>query len=260
MKKRTTKEWVAYFHNNATQKRIDWRIEPKVTKHEREVIVKSLKAWQLGETSEGVNLIRATKVYADAIQDYDYLYAVKLFIKEEQKHGNNLERYLDLIGETRLSFNWGDHCFRKVRGFNTNLEIWSITVLIVETYAQLYYEAVRKSVNCPLLKVICKDILIDEAAHITFQTERLATYLDNNSSLKKLARKLSYQIFFYGISLAVWIGHRKVFAIAGFSWKTYLAKAKYKFRKINRSLFETHETQISYSAQPIPVTANPNFQ
>lgn len=256
MKRKTTKQWLEYFHENATKKRIDWRIEPKVTGEERSVIIKSLKAWQLGETSEGRNLIRATKVYADKIQDYDYLYAVKLFIKEEQKHGNNLGRYLDLIGESRISFNWGDHFFRKVRGINTSLEIWTITVLIVETYAQLYYETVGKTINCPLLKVICKDILIDEAAHIKFQTERLATYLDNNTIWKKWTRKFIYQVFFYGISTAVWIGHRKVFAKAGYSFQTYLAKAKFKFDKINHALFSTPDEQIYPLHQPILATTN----
>ncbi|WP_341227878.1 ferritin-like domain-containing protein [uncultured Arcticibacterium sp.] len=256
MKRRTTKQWLEYFQENTTQKRIDWRIEPKVTTEERKVIIKSLKAWQLGETSEGHNLIKATKVYADKIQDYDYLYAVKLFIKEEQKHGNNLGRYLDLIGESRISFNWGDHFFRKVRGINTSLEIWTITVLIVETYAQLYYEAVRKTINCPLLKIICKDILIDEAAHIKFQTERLATYLDNNTLWKKWTRKFVYHAFFYGISSAVWIGHRKVFSKAGYSFLTYLAKAKFKFDKINHTLFTARNEQTSPAFQPILATKN----
>lgn len=54
------------------------------------------------------------------------------------------------------------------------MELWTLIVLIVESTAQIFYQALKDATNCPLLKQVCTDILIDEAHHITFQTERLA--------------------------------------------------------------------------------------
>lgn len=79
-------------------------------------VLKSLQAWQLGETSEGVNLINAATKHAKQLNDTNYTTAIKLFIKEEQKHGENLGKYIDAIGEQRIKKNWGDSLFRKARG------------------------------------------------------------------------------------------------------------------------------------------------
>ncbi len=59
-------------------------------------IADSLRAWQLGETSDGLHLLAASKNYAQAIQDFKYINVIQLFIKKEQRHGGDLGRFLDL--------------------------------------------------------------------------------------------------------------------------------------------------------------------
>lgn len=94
--------WINYFSQNLKNQRIDWNISPELTISEKNKILNSLQAWQLGETSEGTNLINAATKHAKKLDDPFYTEAIKLFIKEEQKHGNNLGRYIDLIGEQRI--------------------------------------------------------------------------------------------------------------------------------------------------------------
>jgi len=94
---KTSQEWISYFNFNLKEKRIDWSQSPNITSDELRPVLKSLQAWQLGETSEGRNLIKASEKYAAKTGDAFYVDAVRLFIKEEQKHGNNLGRYLDEI-------------------------------------------------------------------------------------------------------------------------------------------------------------------
>src|ERR1700759_5254448 len=164
----SSQEWIEHYRANALEQRIDWTLTPGITPKQIRVIRRSLQAWQLGETSEGKNLIRAASRYSLRIGDPDYLKAVILFIKEEQKHGANLGRYLDVIGEKRIQKDWGDTLFRKVRYLNASMEIWTLAVLAVESTAQIFYQALRNSTSCALLSQICTDILIDEAYHITF--------------------------------------------------------------------------------------------
>lgn len=223
--------WVNYYTQNLKNKRIDWSIKPTLSEVEKKSILKSLQAWQLGETSEGKNLIEAATKHAKQLHDENYTNAIKLFIKEEQKHGNNLGRYIDLIGEKRIKKDWGDSLFRKARGLNTHMEFWTIAVITVESTAQLFYQCLKDATNCKLLKQICTDILIDEAAHITFQTERLSLLFNVKNSFFRYFTYYFYTIFFYSTTLVVWLAHRKLFKAGNLDFASYWRKMRLKFKK-----------------------------
>jgi len=239
---KTSNYWIGHFTANAKEKRVNWNINPSITLDETDVILSSLQAWQLGETSEGKNLIAASTKYADKISDPLYVDAVKLFIKEEQKHGNNLGQYLDKIGKPRIKKDWGDSLFRKVRYFNTSMEIWTLAVIIVESTAQIFYQSLKDATGCKLLKSICTDILIDEAYHITFQTERLAIIYDSKSPFSKAWRKIFYKYFFYATSCLVWFAHTQLFKAGGNTFESYIHKMRYKFIKTIKVINTAHLT------------------
>ncbi|HKG08149.1 MAG TPA: hypothetical protein VKB19_16915, partial [Pedobacter sp.] len=61
--------WINYFTQNLKKERIDWTTNPVLTEVEKNSILTSLQAWQLGETSEGRNLIDAAIKHAAQLQD-----------------------------------------------------------------------------------------------------------------------------------------------------------------------------------------------
>ena len=221
--------WKNHFEDNLKKQRVDWKTQPSISEDEKQKILYSLKAWQLGETSDGAHLLAAARKYARKANDPIYPEAVQLFIKEEQKHGSNLGRYIDLIGEERLKRDWGDTLFRKVRYFNTSMELWTITVLIVESAAQLFYQSLSDATRCPLLKSICRDILIDEAHHIKFQNERLFQIFQKKRFYNKAFSIGWYGILFFGTIHAIWIGHGKAFRAGGINKKEFMRSMYYKF-------------------------------
>ncbi len=233
----TSEDWIDYFRCNIQHKRIDWTIKPALTNTERTAILPSLQAWQLGETSDGAHLLAAAKRYAGKIGDDYYCAAVKLFIREEQKHGNNLGRYLDLIGEKRIGKDWGDTMFRKIRYFNTSMELWTIAVITVESTAQIFYQSLKNATGCTLLKQICTDILIDEAAHIKFQLQRLQIIFSTKTALQKIIRYQFYRLFYFCTILVVWMAHRKAFKAGGNTFTKYLYKMNNKFVKTIQHLY-----------------------
>lgn len=90
---RSSAEWVAYFQANAANlKEVPWHAGAGVTAEEIDRIAESLRAWQLGETSDGRHLLRAAENYAAEVGDPEFLDAVRLFILEEQRHGAELGR------------------------------------------------------------------------------------------------------------------------------------------------------------------------
>lgn len=229
---RTSREWFNYFEYNLTIDRIDWNLRPSLTSAETETILRSLQAWQLGETSDGHNLLRAAFHYAKKTGDSDYVKAIRLFIKEEQKHGHNLGRYLDMAHQHRLKKDWGDTLFRKVRYLNNSMELWTLAVITVESAAQLFYQSLKDATGCELLKQVCTDILIDEVAHIHFQAERLQTIFNDKRPVLKPATAYFYRIFFLCTGALVWWAHRKVFKAGGNTFRTYSRRMKYKFNKV----------------------------
>lgn len=226
----TSEQWIRHFRGNALVRRIDWTKNATLAADDR--LVRSLQAWQKGETSDGRHLLRAAAKFATRFDDPRSLDATRLFIAEEQKHGGNLGRYLDRIGAPRLGFDIGDWLFRRVRYFNASIEVWTITVIIVEMLAQMYYAALAKAADCPLLRDICDDILADESPHIRFQAERLHTVVaDRGPATMQLARA-AYRGLFAVVVRTVWLAHGHVFRAAGYSRPAYLRKIRTRFDRI----------------------------
>lgn len=232
----TSREWIGYFQVNSIKQRVDWSVAASIRHEEKIKILQSMQAWQLGETSDGAHLLASAKKYADRIGDSDYCEAVKLFIKEEQKHGNNLGRYLDLIGEKRIKSNWGDTLFRKVRYFNTSMELWTIAVITVESTAQVFYQSLKAASGCTLLKQICTDILIDEAFHIDFQMQRMTIIFSGKTAAGRSISYLLYRFFYFTVILIVWFGHQKAFKAGGIGFKKFIKIMRLKFRKTIQKL------------------------
>ncbi|SER87232.1 ferritin-like domain-containing protein [Pedobacter rhizosphaerae] len=255
MKIHSSNYWKEYFGANLKNLRINWDLAPLLDRSEKANILKSLQAWQLGETSEGEHSLHASRKYANAINDPDYPDAVKLFIKEEQKHGNNLGRYLDLINEDRIKKDWGDTMFRKIRYYNTNMELWTVAVITVESAAQIFYQALKDATNCKLPKQICTDILIDEAAHITFQRERLYIIFSQKNAFSKFICYHAYSCFFICTSLVVWFAHKKLFKAGKLNFSRYFHKMKSKLTKVagRETLYQIQEDTIHPITEPIPV-------
>ncbi|TWV98936.1 ferritin-like domain-containing protein [Chitinophaga pinensis] len=234
---RTSHQWISHFRKNATQQRIDWSLAPTVTEQELSPILRSFQSWQLGETPDGGPLLKATRKYARKMNDPSYLEAIGLFINEEQKHSDNLGAYLDRIGKPRLKADICDTLFRKVRYFNTSMEIWTLTVLVVESIAQLFYQSLKDATHCALLKQISTDILIDEAHHVAFQRERLSIFFQNRSRTTRFICLHLYKVFFAGTVLIAWTAYKNVFIAGGHTFSSYLQKMKYKYyRSIHNTI------------------------
>jgi hypothetical protein len=249
---RTSLFWKNHFSANLQRQRVDWNVPPAITDYEKQKILYSLKAWQLGETSDGRHLLAAASSYAEKISDAEYVNAVRLFIKEEQKHGSNLGKYIDKIGEQRLKNDWGDSLFRKVRYFNRSMELWTITVIIVESAAQIFYAALRDATNCTLLKSICDDILIDEAHHIKFQNERMFIIFSGKSFYSKAISLLFYSTLFFLTIHAIWFAHKKAFVAGNISRKIFMQQMYYKFFKCMQFLHSPQKEQFNYlNLQPV---------
>src|SRR5207245_9213422 len=92
-----SQRWVDYFRRNkASLMVIPWELGINLSKEERAAIESSVPEFQLGESSDGLRFIEMAELYALRSGDVEYVRALKLFIREEQRHGRELGKVLDL--------------------------------------------------------------------------------------------------------------------------------------------------------------------
>lgn len=226
--------WLKHFETNrAKPLRIDWSAGSALSLARDARLIRSIQSWQLGESSDGAHLLLATDAFlaSRAQADPAYREAIVLFIKEEQKHGNHLGNYLELAGASRLTFDLGDYLFRKVRYFFGSMELWTSSVFMVESMAEIYYKALADSGRCPLLTQICQDILRDEAYHIQFQLERLRIQDREMFLPMRWFYGLFSRALFLNIVGSIWLLHGIALRAGGLTFRSYWRKSWKKFRR-----------------------------
>jgi hypothetical protein len=219
---RTGTEWLTYFRVNAARRSaVPRETGPGATPAELAAVTASLRGWQLGETSDGNHLRAVAARYAGAIGDADYFRAVEMFIREEQRHGELLGKFLDSVGVERAQANWGDTLFRRARYLITDMEVWTTPVVMVETLALVYYNAVRHATRSAYLRAICSELLRDEVPHLNFACERLAGIYRRRSRFRIRLTMLFQRVFFALVVTLVWVGHRRALLAGGYGWRHY---------------------------------------
>lgn len=223
---RTSAEWVEYFRANRERRLpVPWAAPADFSADELETVIASLRAWQLGESSDAVQLRAMAAQYARDTNDPAFAEAMELFVAEEQRHGAELGRVLDRAGVPRKSWDFGDAVFRGFRHFLSRMESFVTVVLMVEVLALVYYAAVRRATKCPALRAVCAQILRDEVPHIRFQCERLAQMHRRRGRVGRALTGAATRVLFAGVALAVWIGHRHALRAGGFTFRSYWRRA-----------------------------------
>lgn len=246
---RSSAEWCEHFRDNAASlKEIPWDDGPRITPDELAVIADSLRAWQLGESSDGSHLRFIARRYAEKIGDDDFVEMMECFIAEEQRHGATLGRYLDLCGVPRAESNWGDTMFRFCRHFLSNMETFTTPVIMAELHALIYYNAIRQATGCPVLRKICEQLLADEIPHIRLQCERLAILHRDRPRWLRAMTLLTQRVFFTGVTLAIWAGHRRALKAGGYGfgrfWRSAWSRMRHAWQMMDpRAYHWTEECQ-----------------
>lgn len=193
---------------------------PGLTAAEREAVIPSIQEFQLGENSEGKNLHRCAKEYAEENEDPEYLQAAEYFIREEQRHALYLRDFLASEGFGTVKKRWADSVFRKLSSL-AGLESSVAVLVTAEVIAEVYYAALNEATRSPMMRAICCRVLRDEEAHVRFQAERLAILRRNRTKPGMLFTRFLHQALFFGAVLVVWRNHGKAIRLGGFGIRDY---------------------------------------
>lgn len=210
------REWSAYFARNHTQRlEIDFSGEKELSERERRLIFPSIRAFQKGEGSDGVHLIKTVDAFIKRGGDPEYREAMLWFVREENWHSYYLKKYMDYYQVKVLRKSFFDHVFRKLRQLS-GLKC-EVTVLVTaEMIALTYYDALAQCTDSAALQSICAQMLQDELPHIMFQSHTLSCL--KQGPMDKLAR----MILMEGTLLFVWCAFHKVYRAGGYDLNRFL--------------------------------------
>jgi len=217
----SSQRWVEYFRrNSASLMIIPWELGVSLSAQERRAVESSVPEFQLGESSDGLRFIEMAEHYALQSGDVEYVRALKLFIREEQRHGRELGKVLDLAGIPRISHSWSDVVFRWSR-HRCGLGL-SIAILVTaEIIAKIYYIAVRAATTSAPIRRLCDQILQDEVEHIYFQCERLAILRRHWPGFVVRLVHAWHWVFMAGTSVVVWRKHRLLLRRGGYGYFSF---------------------------------------
>jgi hypothetical protein len=205
----TSGQWAAYYHRNADRLLpLPWRRGAELTEAEREAVAASLQDFQLGESSEGRHLLRRAERYAERTDDPEYLEAMHLFVREEQRHARTLGRFLHLAGIEPLRRSRLDTVFRLLRRL-AGLALSITVLLIAETIGKVYYRALRRATGSVLLRRICDQLLRDEVRHMRFHAERLAIVRRGRARWRVWLAHTGHRLLFAGACLLLYTLYTK---------------------------------------------------
>jgi hypothetical protein len=217
-------DWVRYFRANAAEPCLPWDDAYRLSGAERAVVIQSIQQFQLGENAQGRRLLQRANVL-----DSEFVQALRLFIKEEQRHSDLLGRFLATQGAHCLHRHWVHAAFRRVRGM-AGVELRMRVLATAEVLAIPYYTALREATGSPLLRSICSRILAEEAQHLRFQAFTFGRLGSRRPALSRGIARFVHRWFLMATTLLVWIEHRLVFRAGGYSlgqlWRQSLTEGE----------------------------------
>ena len=254
-------QWRDHFlRNDQNLLEIPWQRGAEVTDAEKQAIAESVREFQLGESSEGRHFLQAAQDYAARTGDQDYVHALRLFIREEQRHARELGRFLTLAGIPLASKSWPDTVFRWLR-HRVGLEVTVCVLITAEVIAEVYYQALRDATGSTVLRRICEQILQDEVEHVRFQCERLAILRRDRSPWKVLAAHGLQRFLFWGTCFVVRHKHRRALKAGGYGFRRYWRECWKHMNVALRQMdpaayrFEAANAPLSSAAPPVQVPA-----
>lgn len=226
--------WRDHFaRNHAAPDSLPWNDATALSNAERDAIASSIQQFQLGEGSSGERLLQRGAEFGRKVRDDAFVPALALFIKEEQRHSRHLLRFMQRERIPALAHHWVDSVFRRLRVL-AGLELSLRVLVTAEIIAVPYYRALGGATKSPLLKVLCAQILDDEAAHLSFQASMLARLGAARTRASEWLAFRLHRLFLLGTTCVVWRGHGRVFRAAGYRYAAFVKEALAEFDGLER--------------------------
>lgn len=220
-------DWVEYFkYNNTHLIPLDYSLNNELNRGQKRLIFPSIKAFQIGEGSDGAHLTSVVKAFAEKTEYTEFPEIMKWFIVEENRHSQMLKAYLETYGEECEKSLWIDNIFRGLRKL-MGIECEVIVLVTAEMIALSYYDALADATDSVLLKDICAQMLHDELMHIVLQSDTLNRISSDRAEFFNTISRAIRKILMSVTSSVVWKKYKDVFIKAEYTKKDFKENCRF---------------------------------
>lgn len=179
---------------------------------------RSLAIFQLGEAGEGRIAKQIDSVHIFGVNKA-YRECIKLFVKEEGKHGRILALMVRSLGGKLLEHNWTESLFsfgRRLLGIRLKL----LVLLAAEAVSVVFYKIFIRELPLSGMRAALIEITRDEEFHLRFHQEFFKIRIGTN--LHKIIFKLLWRSVTLLAFIVVVLDHHKSLMVFGISFsRTY---------------------------------------
>ena len=226
-------DWVEYFYQNAPEPVLPWTDAVRLSGCERRAVLASIQQFQLGESASGARMLKRAEGCLREICDLGLIAALKLFLREEQRHSAMLARFLHIENTPCLRKHWVHGVFRSMRGL-AGLELCLKVLVTAEIMARPYYAALRDATGSTLLRSICQRIFEEEAAHLRFQAFALSRLQRRHRAPTLALLRSGHALLLAATAAVVWVEHHAVFRSAGRNFRQFWEETWQEFVALYR--------------------------
>lgn len=204
-------------------------------------LARSLAVFQLGE-SKGGRL--ATEIDGLPGLDDDYRAAIKLFVDEEQRHGQLLALCVQGLGGELVARTWTESLFvaaRRLLGIRFKL----VVLLAAETCGLAFYRGLMSRLPDSALRACLAEICDDEELHLRFHGDAFRG---------DRAFRLAWYPVVTAAAAVVLVDHRRTHRALGIPMRESIARFAQHIRAVGRELTPPRAS----SASPRSATSAPS--
>jgi hypothetical protein len=213
-------------------------------------LLPSIEQFKLGDGGGPASLIaRDAPNYRNSSEDTRML--VDLWFQEEREHSRLLGQAVRRFGGREIDSHWSFTAFcacRRIIGVRAELQI----LLLTELVSTAYYRVLRRHAQDGPLEAMCSLILRDEAGHVAFHRDRLAT--DGRS--RGLLWMLQFWLCGYAAATMLWVNHGPCLHPLGARTSEYYREVHFQLSRFMRRLFRPEPREQLATAMSPEVSVN----
>jgi hypothetical protein len=205
--------WIRHFRRNRVNRpEPEWTAPITLPPDVIRPLVRSLEQFQLGDGGGPASLIAwNAETFRSSSDGMRTL--VDSWFAEEREHSRLLGAVVDRFGGKRIESHWSFTAFcLSRRWFGVRFEL--TVLLLTEIVSTAYYRLLRRHGEDPAIRAMCRLILRDEAGHVAFHRDHLAS---RGASGRRygLLWGLRFRLLGLGAASMLWVNHAKALRALG---------------------------------------------
>lgn len=199
-------KWIEHFRQNKQNRpEPDWNAPVNIPPAVLTPMLRSIEEFRLGDGGGPASLIAYD---ADGFRSStaEMRTVVDLWFAEEAEHARLLGCAVQRFGGRIITSHWSFTAFclcRRILGVRFELQVLTLTELV----STAYYRMLRKHSPDGPLAAMCELILHDEAGHVAFQRDRLASAGCPKPGLRGWLWRIQFLVCGYAAATVLWASH-----------------------------------------------------